>query len=76
MGGTQNKRQEPGKGREEQQRPQRPGQPGPVTPAPGTPSRGGQRPEQMERRREEDLLGGGRDARAVRDVRPVRDDDF
>ncbi|MFG2713411.1 hypothetical protein ACGFX2_23030 [Streptomyces goshikiensis] len=66
MGGMQNKRQEPGKGREEQQRPQRPGRHDPVSPEPGTPSRGGQRPEEMEHRREEDLL---------RDERDVRDDD-
>ncbi|MFD3324916.1 hypothetical protein [Streptomyces sp. NPDC058701] len=66
MGGKQDKRQEPGKGREEQQRPQRPGQ-DPVHPEPVTPSRGGQRPEEMERRREEDLLPDGRN---------LRDDDF
>ncbi|WP_328738234.1 hypothetical protein OHA91_39070 [Streptomyces erythrochromogenes] len=55
MGGTQDKRQEPGKVREEQQRPQRPQRPGqdPVHPEPGMPSRGGQRPEDMERRRDE-----------------------
>lgn len=64
MGGMQNKRQEPGKGREEQQRPQKPGHEGPVSPEPGTPSRGSQRPEEMERRREEDLL------------RDEHDDDF
>ncbi|MEJ8646114.1 hypothetical protein WKI68_42525 [Streptomyces sp. MS1.HAVA.3] len=58
MGGQQDKRQQPGKGREEQQRPQRPQRPGqdPVHPEPGNSSRGGQRPEEMERRREEDLL--------------------
>ncbi|MEU9109952.1 hypothetical protein AB0D54_37635 [Streptomyces xanthophaeus] len=67
MGGMQNKRQEPGKGREEQQRPQKPGQDEAVSPEPGTPSRGGQRPEERERRREEDLL---------RDERDGRDDDF
>ncbi|MFD3471255.1 hypothetical protein ACFWWM_33860 [Streptomyces sp. NPDC058682] len=61
MGGK-DKGQEPGKGREEQQRPQRPGQ-DPVHPGPGTPSRR-QRPEEMERHREEDLL------------RDERDDDF
>ncbi|OKI62568.1 hypothetical protein [Streptomyces sp. MJM1172] len=64
MGGMKDKRQEPGKGREEQQRPQRAGQ-DPVHPEPRTPSRG-QRPEEKERRREEDLQ---------RDVRE-RDDDF
>ncbi|MFD3875750.1 hypothetical protein [Streptomyces sp. NPDC058623] len=53
MGGKQDKRQEPGKGREEQ-RPQRPGQ-DPARPAPGTPSRGGERPQEMQRRHEEDL---------------------
>ncbi|MGW7065013.1 hypothetical protein ACWGHM_41890 [Streptomyces sp. NPDC054904] len=54
MGGKQDKRQEPGKGREEQQRPQRPGQ-DPARPVPGTPPRGGERPQEMERRHEEDL---------------------
>lgn len=34
MGGMQNKRQEPGKGREGQQRPQKPGQDGPVSTEP------------------------------------------
>ncbi|MFD3681237.1 hypothetical protein [Streptomyces sp. NPDC058613] len=58
MGGTKDMSQKPGKGREEQQRPQRPQHPGqdPLRPEPVTPSRGGQRPEEMERRREEDLL--------------------
>ncbi|MFD3805502.1 hypothetical protein ACFWTC_18210 [Streptomyces sp. NPDC058619] len=65
MGGKQDKRQEPGKGREEQQRPQRPGQ-NPVHPQPSTPSHGGQRPEETQRRREEDLL----------DERYLRDDAF
>ncbi|MFE5620567.1 hypothetical protein ACFQ8S_00605 [Streptomyces virginiae] len=55
MGGMQDKRQAPGKGREEQRRPQRSGQ-DPVHPEPGTRARGDQRPEEMERRREEDLL--------------------
>ncbi|MFD9459017.1 hypothetical protein ACFWBC_38895 [Streptomyces sp. NPDC059985] len=54
MSGKQDKRQEPGKGREEQQRPQRPGQ-DPARPVPGIPSRGGERPQEMERRHEEDL---------------------
>ncbi|MFJ5812184.1 hypothetical protein [Streptomyces sp. NPDC093093] len=65
MGGKQDKRQEPGKGREEQQRPQRPGQ-DPVHPEPPTPSRGGERPEDVERRREED----------AHDDRYLRDDAF
>ncbi|MFD5411956.1 hypothetical protein [Streptomyces nojiriensis] len=58
MGGMQDKRQEPGKGREEQQRPQRPQQPGqdPVHPEPGTPSRGGKSPDEDKRRRQEDLI--------------------
>ncbi|MGW5852162.1 hypothetical protein ACWFQ8_30155 [Streptomyces sp. NPDC055254] len=60
MGGRQDKRQEPGKGREEQTRPQRPGQ-DPVHPEPGNPSRAGQRPDETQRRREEDLLRDGRD---------------
>ncbi|AQT76175.1 MULTISPECIES: hypothetical protein [Streptomyces] len=60
MGGMQDKRQEPGKGREEQRRPQRPGQ-DPAHPEPGTPSRGGQRPDEMARRREEDPLHDERD---------------
>ncbi|MGP3685802.1 hypothetical protein ACTVZO_14000 [Streptomyces sp. IBSNAI002] len=63
MGGMKDKRQEPGKIREEQERPQRPGQ-DPVHPEPGTAPRGDRRPEGMERRREEDLL------------RDERDDDF
>ncbi|MCY0961990.1 hypothetical protein [Streptomyces sp. H27-H5] len=65
MGGKQDKRQEPGKGREEQQRPQRPGQ-DPVHPEPRTPSRGGERHEDVERRREED----------AHDDRYLRDDAF
>ncbi|MFD5411854.1 hypothetical protein [Streptomyces nojiriensis] len=60
MGGQQDKRQEPSRGREEQQRPQRPGQ-DPVHPEPGTPSRGGRRPEETERLREQDLLHDERD---------------
>ncbi|MEV6956879.1 hypothetical protein [Streptomyces sp. NPDC051183] len=66
MGGKQDKRQEPGKGRDERQRPPRPDQ-DPAHPEPGTPSRGGKGPDEMERRREEDLLRGERD---------LRDDDF
>ncbi|KJY18183.1 MULTISPECIES: hypothetical protein [Streptomyces] len=64
MGGMQDKRREPGKGREEQQRPQHQQRPGqdPVHPEPGTPSRG-RRPEEMERRREEDLLRDEHDQR-------------
>ncbi|MFD7785367.1 hypothetical protein ACFV4Q_20050 [Streptomyces nojiriensis] len=63
MGGMQDKRQEPGKGREEQQRPQRPQQPGqdPVHPEPGTPSRGGKSPDEDKRRRQEDLIRDERD---------------
>ncbi|WP_407841330.1 hypothetical protein ACE1OC_40860 [Streptomyces sp. DSM 116496] len=64
MGGMKDKRQEPGKGREEQKRMRRPGQ-DPVHPEPGTPSRG-KNPDEMERRREEDLL---------RDERGPREDD-
>ncbi|WP_329107057.1 hypothetical protein [Streptomyces sp. NBC_01439] len=60
MGRQQDKRQEPGKGREEQQRLQRPGQ-DPAHPEPGTPSRGGQRPDENRRRREEDPLQGERE---------------
>ncbi|WP_405676422.1 hypothetical protein OG239_41355 [Streptomyces sp. NBC_00868] len=60
MGGQQDKRQGPGKGREEQRRPQRPGQePGP--PRAHRPSRSGQRPDENNRRREEDPLQGERD---------------
>ncbi|MGG8410201.1 hypothetical protein ACM614_28415 [Streptomyces sp. 12297] len=54
MGGMQDKRQEPGKGREEQRRPQRPGQ-DPVHAEPGRPSRQPQ-PGEKTSRREEDLL--------------------
>lgn len=65
MGGMKDKRQEPGKGREEQGRPQKPGQhpvnPEEGMPSRGNPSRGGQRPEEMERRREDDLLQGEED---------------
>ncbi|MEV7579051.1 hypothetical protein ACIRUY_29745 [Streptomyces erythrochromogenes] len=63
----QNKRQEPGKGREEQMRSQRPGQ-APVHPDTAQPSRGrGGEETERERRREEDLL---------RDERDLREDDF
>ncbi|MFG2234915.1 hypothetical protein ACGFNX_33825 [Streptomyces sp. NPDC048723] len=63
MGGQQDKRRQPDKGREEQLGHQRPGQ-DPVHPEPGTHSRGNKNPEEMERRREEDPL------------RDERDDDF
>ncbi len=66
MGGMKDKRQEPGKGREEQQRPQAPGQ-DPVHREPGTPSRSGKSPDEINRRREEGLL---------RDERDLRDDDI
>ncbi|MFI6006183.1 hypothetical protein ACIA98_38400 [Streptomyces sp. NPDC051366] len=62
MGDQQDKRQQPRKGREEQQRPQRPGQ-DPVHPEPTAPSRSGQRPDESKRRREEDPLQGERDLR-------------
>lgn len=65
MSGKQDKRQQPGKDREEQQRPQRPGQ-DPIHPEPRTPSRGGERPEDGERRREE----------TAHDDRHLRDDAF
>ncbi|MET9319480.1 hypothetical protein ABZX75_04680 [Streptomyces sp. NPDC003038] len=55
MGGMQDKRHEPGKGREEQERLRRPGQ-DPVHPEPSQPSRG-KSPGESKRRREEDLLG-------------------
>ncbi|MGP3690206.1 hypothetical protein ACTVZO_36850 [Streptomyces sp. IBSNAI002] len=55
MGGMKDKRQEPGKGREEQRRPQAPGQ-DPVHPEPGTPSRSGKSPEEIRRPREEEPL--------------------
>ncbi|MGW0391839.1 hypothetical protein ACWDYJ_13295 [Streptomyces sp. NPDC003042] len=54
MGGMRDKRQEPGKGREEQERVARPGQ-DPVHPEPGQPSRG-KNPDKNERRRENDPL--------------------
>ncbi|MFE1873816.1 hypothetical protein ACFW9N_23485 [Streptomyces sp. NPDC059496] len=61
MGGMQDKRQEPGKGREDQERPQRPQAPGrdPVHPGPGTPTRG-KSPDEK-RRREGDALRDERD---------------
>ncbi|MFE5144272.1 hypothetical protein ACFRDV_42810 [Streptomyces fagopyri] len=66
MGGMQDKRQEPGKSREEHKRPQQPGQ-DPVHSEPGRPSRSGERPEETERHREDAL---------PRDERDLRDDDF
>ncbi|MFE2923775.1 hypothetical protein [Streptomyces goshikiensis] len=63
MGGMHDKRQEPGKGREEQTRSPRPG-PGPVHPEAARPSRGMSREEtQRKGRREEDLLRDERDPR-------------
>ncbi|MFI6006323.1 hypothetical protein ACIA98_39135 [Streptomyces sp. NPDC051366] len=64
MGGMQDKRQEPGKGREEQQRPRRPGQ-DPVHPEPGAPSRG-KGPDEIKRREDDPL----------REERDLRDEDF
>ncbi|MFD4247689.1 hypothetical protein ACFWP3_39820 [Streptomyces sp. NPDC058525] len=54
-------RQEPGKGREEQERSRRPGQ-DPVHPEIGQPSRG-QNADEAERRREEGRLRAERDLR-------------
>lgn len=65
MGGMQDKRRQPGKGREEQRRPQQPGQ-DPVHPDPAMPSRSGKSPEEINRRDEDPL----------RDERDLRDDDF
>ncbi|MFG2875460.1 hypothetical protein ACGFYU_10705 [Streptomyces sp. NPDC048337] len=59
MGGMKDKRQEPGKGREEQKRPQRPGQ-DPAHPDSGTGARG-KTPDELKRRREEDVHPGERD---------------
>ncbi|KOY59474.1 hypothetical protein ADK59_02900 [Streptomyces sp. XY332] len=64
MGGRQDKRQEPGKGREEQQRPHRPGQ-DPVHPEPGAPARG-KSPDEIKRREDDPL----------REERDLRDEDF
>ncbi|MER7118395.1 hypothetical protein ACFQL8_09150 [Streptomyces goshikiensis] len=66
MGGIEDKRQEPGKGREEQQRLRRPGQ-DPVHPETAQPSRyrSGEASERK-RRREED---------PVRDERDLREED-
>ncbi|MFE9629736.1 hypothetical protein [Streptomyces sp. NPDC006463] len=55
MGGSKAKRQEPGKGREEQERMVRPGQ-DPVHPEPSRPSPGGKGPDEVSRRREEDRM--------------------
>ncbi|WP_328929434.1 hypothetical protein OG429_35955 [Streptomyces sp. NBC_00190] len=60
MGDSKAKRQEPGKGREEQKRMMRPGQ-DPVHPEPSRPSSGeqgpgGKGPDEMSRRREEDRM--------------------
>ncbi|MFD6915990.1 hypothetical protein [Streptomyces virginiae] len=57
MGGQQNKRQEPGRSREEHLGHQRPGQ-DPVHPGTGTPTRG-KRPDEDER--QEDLIRDERD---------------
>ncbi|MFH8713160.1 hypothetical protein [Streptomyces zaomyceticus] len=54
MGGMQDKRQEPGKGREEQHRPQSPGE-DPAHPESGRPSRRPGR-EEKSHRREDDLM--------------------
>ncbi|WP_327387811.1 hypothetical protein [Streptomyces sp. NBC_01207] len=61
MCGMQDKRQEPGKGREEQERPQRPQASGrdPVHPGAGTPTRGKTPDEKW--RREGDALRNERD---------------
>ncbi|MFD6888144.1 hypothetical protein [Streptomyces sp. NPDC059957] len=53
MGGMKDKRQEPGKGREERERMRRPGQ-DPVHPETAQPSRG-KNPDETERRREDDV---------------------
>ncbi|MFI8392928.1 hypothetical protein [Streptomyces sp. NPDC085540] len=60
MGGMQDKRQEPGRGREEQLSHQRPGR-DPVHPESGTPTRGGKSPNEDKRRRQEDLIRDERD---------------
>ncbi|WP_432246911.1 hypothetical protein ACRAR1_01780 [Streptomyces sanyensis] len=63
----QDKRQEPGKGRDEEERMRRPGQV-PVHPETGQPSRGrSDEDPERERRRGEDQL---------RDERDLREDDF
>ncbi|WP_331732770.1 hypothetical protein OG592_42390 (plasmid) [Streptomyces avidinii] len=67
MGGQQDKRRQPGEGREEQLGHQRPGQ-DPVHPEPGTPARGGQHPQEGERSHE------GREEDLLRDERDLRDD--
>ncbi|MFE5720600.1 hypothetical protein [Streptomyces erythrochromogenes] len=65
MGGSQFKRQEPGKGREGQERTRVPGQ-DPVHPDPAQPS-WGQKPDEAQRRREEERF---------REERDLRDEDF
>ncbi|MGW0393872.1 hypothetical protein ACWDYJ_23855 [Streptomyces sp. NPDC003042] len=68
MGGMRDKRPEPGKGREEQERLRRPGQ-DPVHPEPAQsaqPARG-KSPDEIKRRREDDPLAEERD---------LRDEDF
>lgn len=67
MGGMQDKRQEPGKGREEQERLRRPGQ-DPVHPGTGQESRG-KSPEELKRRRQDETT-------RERDEDETRDDEF
>ncbi|WP_327418271.1 hypothetical protein [Streptomyces sp. NBC_01233] len=54
MGGTQDKRQEPGKGRGEQEHMRRPGQ-DPVHPGAGQEGARGKSPEELKRRREDEM---------------------
>ncbi|WP_329375995.1 hypothetical protein OG625_01065 [Streptomyces sp. NBC_01351] len=67
MGGMQHKRQEPGKGREEQVSEHRPGQ-DPVRPGAGQGGRG-KSPEELKRAREDET-------RRERDEHEMRDDEL
>lgn len=67
MDGMQDKRQEPGKGREEQERLRRPGQ-DPVHPGAGQEGRG-KSPEELKRRRQDEMT-------RERDEDELRDDEL
>ncbi|MEU9182713.1 hypothetical protein AB0C90_39145 [Streptomyces sp. NPDC048550] len=68
MGGMQDKHQEPGKGREEQERMRRPGQ-DPVHPGPGQEGARGKSPEELKRRAQGEM-------RRERDEDETRDEEL
>lgn len=68
MGGMKDKRQEPGKGREEQERMSRPGQ-DPVQPGDGEERMRGKGPDELRRRGQDDM-------RRERDEDDMRDEEL